>query len=194
MPDPVDPAPYLDHLHAEAKATRDRVAERFGPLTEEQRRWRPPEGGWGIADCLAHLTITDTGYLDNLERSLAGRTRGDAAPPFKPGPLATKFIRMLEPDAPRRLKAPKRFRPEEGDAPAGTLGRYLETQDRLLKRIQELHGFDLTRIKVASPVSGLLRFRTGDALRLMVVHDKRHVAQAERVLARDDFPAGSAGD
>lgn len=192
MPEPVECSTYLAGLRAEAEATVKRVEDQFAGLASEQRAWRPPEGGWGIADCLEHLTLTDMGYLDYMDRALEGAARTAAPPPFKPGRWAAKFIGMLEPEAPRRLKAPGSFKPDESEPPEDALERFLAAQARLQSMCETLEGVNLTKIKSRSPISGLIKFRVGDGLRLMITHDKRHVAQAERVLTHSEFPTGEA--
>ena len=188
MPDPLECAAHLAKLRSASQASADLVRERCSGLTPAQLTWRPPEGGWGVADCLEHMTITDTRYLDNMDRVLAKQSRTDEPPPFQGGSWAAKFIRMLEPGSKRRFKAPGKFRSQDGEPPADALPRFLATQDRLQAMLATLEGYDLTHVKVASPVSRLIRFRLGDVARLMVIHDARHVAQAERVLTRPEFP------
>jgi hypothetical protein len=43
----------------------------------------------------------------------------------------------------------------------------------------EVDGYDL-RVGLPSPVTPLIRLNLGDALRIIVVHSHRHLAQAER--------------
>jgi len=45
--------------------------------------------------------------------------------------------------------------------------------------VLDVDGCDL-RVGLASPVSPLIRLNLGDALRIIVVHGHRHLAQAER--------------
>jgi len=54
--------------------------------------------------------------------------------------------------------------------------------------IEKSRDADIQQVKVASPASALLRFRLGDALRLMVEHNKRHLKQADAVMASSGFP------
>ncbi|MEE8148016.1 MAG: hypothetical protein V3T24_10465, partial [Longimicrobiales bacterium] len=67
---------------------------------------------------------------------------------------------------------------------------FLVQQDELLRLLKAAEGADLTRIKVPSPASSLIRFRLGDAFRLIVEHEKRHLLQATRVMAAPGFGRG----
>ncbi|MFC2119516.1 hypothetical protein ACFLQ4_00455 [Bacteroidota bacterium] len=42
----------------------------------------------------------------------------------------------------------------------------------------KLRGVDLTKLKISSPVSKLLKMNVGDALLINLYHDKRHLNQA----------------
>jgi hypothetical protein len=54
--------------------------------------------------------------------------------------------------------------------------------------IEKSRDVDLQQVKVASPASALLRFRLGDALRMMVEHNKRNLKQADAIMAPSGFP------
>ena len=77
------------------------------------------------------------------------------------------------------MPAPKIFRPA-GEAPPEALDRFLAAQDALLTALASADGIDLNRWKLRSPATALLRFRVGEALELMVMHNDRHLDQAER--------------
>ncbi len=82
----------------------------------------------------------------------------------------------------RKFKTPKVFAPKDVDVGPGVVAAFLEQQREIERVLEAAEGVDLMRIKVTSPASRLIRFRLGDALRLMVEHEKRHVLQAIRVL------------
>ena len=144
-------------------------------------------GGWesasdylsGLAgECLDHLVRAHGLYLESIDRSLAG-SRFPSVPGvgFESGPIASRFVRWLGPDSPRRLKTTRLFKPAAvepgGTVETGLVGRFVEQQRDIVSAIDRCRGVDLQRTKVSSPASDLLRFRLGDALRLMVEHNKR---------------------
>ncbi len=47
---------------------------------------------------------------------------------------------------------------------------------------EKLHGVDLTKLKISSPVTKLLSINVGDALLINLYHDKRHINQAEKII------------
>ncbi len=154
-------------------------------LSPEQLVARPKPGGWGIAHCLEHLATTVELYRPGLEAAIhRGEERPPMDPPeYRPGRFARWFIRMAGPESSRPLKAPKKFQPQENASPdAGA--RFAVAQKNAIALLERADGIDINRWKLASPVTRLLRFRVGEALELLVRHNERHLAQAERAKGR----------
>jgi hypothetical protein len=72
------------------------------------------------------------------------------------------------------------FVPPPAEVDAGAVRRDLfALLERLEAALREADGVDLAAVKVASPVSGLLKFRLGPAFRLLAGHTERHLIQAQ---------------
>jgi hypothetical protein len=50
--------------------------------------------------------------------------------------------------------------------------------------IEQADGLDLKRVKVVSPISSFLKFSLGMTFAQAAAHERRHLAQARRVLAK----------
>jgi hypothetical protein len=146
--------------------------------------WLPAPGVWSVAECLQHLVITDGHYLELTRASLA-RARGtalqSAVTEVRGGPVAGWFVRQVGPDGKRRVQAPGVFQPGEVEVPEAVPESFLASQDRLVQLLDESLGFDLDRVRVPSPVSGIVRFRLGDVFRVICAHQRRHLDQAARI-------------
>ena len=166
--------------------------ERLAGLDVEQLSWQPEPGAWSVAECLAHLLATNSGYLSSIATVLEARPRSpkDADAPFRGGALAARFIRQSGPEVKRKYKNPEVFAPRSADLGPDVVSAFLVQQDELLRLLKAAEGADLTRAKVPSPASSLIRFRLGDAFRLIVEHEKRHLLQATRVMAAPGFGRG----
>lgn len=161
----------------EAKGESERLS---AGLSEAQLWQPPPDGGWSVGECLAHLNAVGYGYVAKLEPALArAAVRGPlGAGPFRLGRLGGLFVRALTPEATRKLRAPKAFWPEPQ---AGVVTQFLDLQDELLELTRRADGLDLAHIKLASPVSRLLRLSAFEALNALALHQLRHLQQAARV-------------
>ena len=78
----------------------------------------------------------------------------------------------------KAVPSPKPWR-IAGEPRPGVVDAFLATVERLRAAMLQVDGHDLG-VGFASPVSPLIRLNIGDALRLLVVHSHRHLAQVER--------------
>jgi len=183
---------------SELTARAEALVERHTP---EQLLWRPAAGAWSIAQCLDHMTVSLRLYLPPFEKALAAKgPRGEG--PFTPGFVARLWIQLLRPGGPK-LPTPKSMRPRghgssDGERkpldPERVLEEFREAHDRLAELVHASEGLDLARIRMRSPVIPLLRFHVAAWFLTCVQHDRRHMAQAERVAAQlaDGGPRPSA--
>jgi hypothetical protein len=162
-------------------------------LSAEQLDWAPEPGQWSIAQCLEHLVVAWRCYHPVLAtaigsaRERAGSSAGASA--YRPTWLGARFVSsMRDTTGQRRFRAPRMFQPAARPAP-GAAERLLATQQELRALIDQAAGLELTRVKLRSPVTALVRLNLGEALELQVVHIARHLAQARRVRAHAGFPA-----
>ncbi len=161
-----------------AKSEAERVASGFS----EAQLWQPPpDGGWSVGECLAHLNIVGEGYTLRLKPALQKEQDKKGSGPFRLGLLGGFFVRSLAPNARPKLKTPKSFQPEPQ---AGATERFLFLQDELLEVVHRAEGKKLERIVISSPVSRLLRLSVFEALNAVTIHQLRHLQQAARVRAK----------
>jgi uncharacterized damage-inducible protein DinB len=142
---------------------------------------RPSAGGWSVAEVLEHLIVSADSYLEVM-RSLVKQNgsvtaHGDALwkPTLAGGLLVWSFR------SPRKLPAPKRYKPGPSPRPR-VLEEYLRRQEDVGRLITDSAGLDWRRLKMRSPVAPILRMNLGDALTILVTHAQRHAGQIERVL------------
>lgn len=143
---------------------------------------RPPDGGWSVGECLAHLNLAGEPYLAKMQAAAAdARARGrTGAGPFAFGFLGGRFVRSLSGESKTKFRAPKAWLPEPQ---ADVLERFGRLQAGLADLAAEADGLDLGRVTVASPVSPLVRLSLFEALNLVAAHEDRHLRQAARVRA-----------
>jgi nucleoid-associated protein YejK len=98
------------------------------------------------------------------------------------------LIRHVSPESPKKLTAPKAFRPAGASAISGALDRYLREQEEFLNFVRQSAGIDYNRVRLRSPVTPLVRYSLADAFVVIVVHAQRHLQQARRVRATSGFP------
>jgi hypothetical protein len=173
----------VDQIRREATALVER-------LTEAQCAWQAAPNQWSIAQCLEHLNATARNYFPIISDSInQARSQGWlGAGPFRYGWLGGYFVRLSSPPPRFRMRAPRRFIPPP-DRPMSEIWPSFRTfQDRLQELIVHANGVDLARATVQSPVLKIIRFSLGNALALMVAHERRHLWQAQQIRENENFP------
>ncbi|HUP89531.1 MAG TPA: DinB family protein [Longimicrobiales bacterium] len=176
---------FLDERAREVRASIDAFRKLEPELAYLQLGWRPPEGGWSIAQVVEHLILTDEPYVDIITRLLQNAKRdGDA---WKPSMFGGFVTRAVEPKSAKKVKALKGFQP--GPEPrANAIADYIRLREKIAQLIEQSKGVDLNRARMSSPVMGLIRYNLGDAYMILSKHTMRHLEQIERIRKHPEFP------
>lgn len=178
-------------MQAEAQRQTSHVRERFARLDDADFARRPPADGWSIGECLEHLALINSIYLDAIDGVIRdARERGLTAAAFESkrpkrhGWIGDAFVRSLEP--PPRLKggAFRRTIPDPQRSRAAVLADFLGTQERLARTIAVARDLDFARARMRSPFFRLVPLSLGQAFGAVLAHNRRHIWQAERILER----------
>jgi hypothetical protein len=183
------PAPrtteFLDQLAADLRALREVTVQRFRTLSDDQLNRRPAPGKWSIGQCLEHLNITGGLVLPTMARKLreAQQSGSKPAETVKSGFIGRKLIvAMQTPASEKPLKSPQQYAPSGSRLPRTVVEVFGRQLDELTNMVEQARKVNANAIRIPNPVIPLLYLRLTDQLELLVVHLKRHVLQAERVL------------
>jgi hypothetical protein len=160
-------------------------------VTDAQINWRPSADRWSIAECLDHLNQVAVRVVPEFEQELKAARRHLEAngPLWRPNWLERLFIRAVGPNPGFKVEVPKLYRPASESRANEVMDPFLDLHGRLLACIAQSRDADLSRIKVASPVTPLLRLRLGAWFSASAVHVAYHVEQAQAVRAHPAFPS-----
>ncbi len=182
---------FLQTIAAQAEANSNEARQLVRGLSEQQLNWKPAPEQWSMAECLDHLTLSNAAFAPYLTSAIArGRTRAavQAPPAYRPTWMGGWLIRHVLPEAPRKLTAPKIFRPADPSKITNALDHFLGRQTEFLNLVKQVEGIDYNSIRLRSPVTPLVRYSLADALVVTVVHEQRHLGQAARVRNDANFP------
>ena len=186
----------LAELQNQNQALREEVGALAAGLEPTLAERPPGPGRWSVAECVAHLAVTNDLYRPALTAAIQGaRTGADVGSPseapdsFPLGWLARRMIASIEPPPRMRLKAPPAFRParagdNEESAPdwPAALEAYQASNAHFAELLHQSRGLDLSRLRIASPASRLIRMRVSTAFAFLAAHDRRHLWQASQVV------------
>lgn len=152
-------------------------AREFSATPAVKAEARPGPGAWTAAECYAHLNMMLAASLPLLGQALnsAGPSHGEPKLDF----WGRLLCWMLEPNRKLKSKAKARFTPIASAPWPQPAQEFIEMHESLGEILDPSETRDLS-VKVQSPVSAVVRYSTYSAFRIILVHDRRHQAQARR--------------
>ena len=158
-------------------------------LDSEQLDWKPDEESWSVREIVEHLRLTNEAYLSEV--SMAVR-RSDMTEPegqeYVTPKLAQRFINAVGPNGNDKTPVPKVLVPHSEHTPENTLELFLKHYTAVQEFMIEATMTDLVRTKLKSPIMPILKFQLGDAFKIILMHNERHLKQIERLMSLTVFP------
>jgi hypothetical protein len=182
-------APELDAFRIGFEQLAEEADALTATMSNDQFNWRPPSGGWSVAQCIDHLNVTARVYLPKLDEGIAEAIRRGlyGGGPFQYNWLGRLMVGSVAPPPRFRVKAPKDFQPAPARPRQETLAAFRAYQVQFIDRLRQANGLDLARARVQSPAASFLRIPLGSAFAMMVAHERRHLLQARNVIATPTF-------
>ena len=180
----------LAEIVAELESVSQDVKTKFGGLNAEQINWKPGADQWSVGQCLDHLITSNTKFFPVWERVLSGQQEKTfwQKMPFIPNFLGKMMVSSLGPVVKQKFKAPAVFQPSSSVIDPAIVSRFIEHQNEVIARMKQTEGQDLDRIIISSPATNAIVYSLLNAFRIVAAHERRHQAQAERVIETPRFP------
>jgi hypothetical protein len=171
---------YIDIVLKDAEAIPVKASE-FKDYPEEVLNYKI--SGWSAAECFEHLLKINQPYIPTFENIL--KLYADSADKeFKNSFIGKYLIKSIHPDASLKVKTFSNFIPSGTDLSKGIIDDYLNQHFIIKGYIEKFRNFDLRNIKIKSPMSSFVKYNLGDACRIIIYHDLRHLKQAERAVKK----------
>ena len=172
-----------EHISAQAGALA-------APLSDKQFTWQPATDVWSVSLCLDHLNVTARHYLPVMDDGIAEAVRRGW---YGPGPYSYNWVgkmmvHFVQPTARPRTRAPMAYRPTPGRSRHDVMAAFRAYQVQYVDRLHQANGLDLARARVTSPVTRWVRMPLGSSFAATLAHERRHLAQAARVMSHEGFP------
>lgn len=146
---------------------------------------RPDPSNWSAAECLSHLSLTTELFLPPLRAAIDdARARGLTRRSKPKMDILGRVLRwFLEPPIRSRVRTTARFVPRSVRAKSEAFGEFASLQDQLLDLLRSSADIDLVKPKIVSPFDRRVRYNLFSAFRIIAAHQRRHLWQAEQVVA-----------
>jgi hypothetical protein len=178
----------LEFYRQQFEQIQQQAGELTAELNEARFNWRPSPTEWSIEECLAHLTMVGQWEIRAIEQAIdRGKQRGlTGQGPFEYGAIDRFIVHQTEPPVRSPMPAAHHFVPLHGQPVTAVMPTFFHVQSQLLLQLARADGLDLRRVKVATPISRLLKMSLGAMFAQIAAHERRHLDQAWRV--REKLP------
>jgi hypothetical protein len=152
---------------------------------------QPAENKWSAAQCLEHLNSYGHYYLPAIEKAIETAKQSQLAPKqtFTPGWLGDYFTKLMMPSGEgkkmKKMSAPKDHRPVANLDSDKVLSEFIDQQERILALLEQARTIDIEKARVPISIAKFIKLKLGDTFRFLIMHNYRHVLQAERALERE---------
>lgn len=164
--------------------------KKLNELSDTQLNWQPNEDAWSIAECIEHLSITNQLYFDKIEKQLSEKQINckDEETSVKHRFFGKLIIKAVAPSNIKKTKTFSVFQPSKSYITKNSITKLIEVQKSLINLISSSINLDTNRYSISSPASKLIKVNLSDVLKIIRLHNKRHLIQIEKLLTNDNFP------
>ncbi|MFC6996292.1 DinB family protein [Rufibacter roseus] len=178
----------LAQLQTQVQQLKASVTSEFLPLEIATLNFKPHATSWSILECLEHLNRYSRFYLPHFAKALAAAPTLALPQPVRYSWLGKKSLDMVNPGNVKKHKTLKHMNPHNSQLTAAVLDEFLQHQDTLLKLLEKATKADVNKKTIPVEFFRLLKMRTLEAFEFLVMHQQRHVQQAQRVQAQSKQP------
>ena len=181
---------YLESIIKDIQYVSEQVAENFGKLSAEQLNWKSLTEQWSIGQCLDHLMTTNRTYYGVFNTLIEGQYRPTfwQRMPLIPGIVGNTIIQATQPEYEKKSKTFTVFEPIQNPVNEEVVQEFLSHQSEFIDFLNQLDQIENHQVVISSPASRWIIYRLNDCLKLLSVHEKRHLLQAKGVLENHRFP------
>ncbi len=173
--------PEIENLRRQLRQAKEQGSALLQRVDEVRLKKRAGPLKWSVGECFSHMNIANGQYIRAIEKTIhkAVDEGLGAKGNYRFGLLERLFLRMVEPPATWKVKAPEPFLPLNSTPREELLAVWEHTHDRLVLQVERAGDLDLKQ-KVISPVSALFQPSLAMAFAVVAAHDRRHLRQAEK--------------
>jgi DinB superfamily len=180
----------LSQILSEAEAISKSAQAAFGQLNVEQINWKPNVESWSVGQCFDHLVTVNRQFFPQFDQIIRGEKRTTLwqSMPFLPGFFGRLLINANNPDSNKKYKAPKSIQPSSSNVDPRIISQFATQQNEVIEKMKATGRIALEKVVIYSPVTKVITYSLLDAYRIIVVHERRHLKQAQRVMEAPGFP------
>ncbi len=153
-------------------------AEKLHQQSADVLNWKNEPKRWSALECIEHLNLYGDFYLPEIEKRI-NQSRHTAEEYFNSGMLGNYFAKsMLPKERLNKMKTFKDKNPIGSKLDLSTIDRFIQQQHKTLELLDASRKVSLSKTKSSISISSFIKLRLGDAFRVVIYHNQRHLVQA----------------
>ncbi len=180
----MDNLALLTEILNEGKSISIVVKQKFGNLSSEVLNTKPSPDSWSVGQCLDHLIVLNSSYfevLTQIESSTYKPSLWASLNPFSKM-IGKMLLNALNPENKTKTKTQPVWEPAQSKIPEDIVSRFLSNHEVLMQKLGKLTQVNLGKTMITSPAAGFISYPLSSLCKILIVHEKRHILQAENVL------------
>lgn len=172
-------------VKSDLEAIAVEARDAFGDLNVAELNWKTSEKTWSVAQCLDHLITINSLYFPVFEKLRSGAPPPTILEKFSPlsGWFGRFLIKAMSPETEKKMRTSKKAYPSASEIGDDIVDRFGQHNRELADSIGSISlDVDLVRTIITSPLAGFVTYSLDDCLTMLVVHERRHILQAKRVV------------
>jgi hypothetical protein len=179
----------IQEIISDFEAVKADVVSNFATLSGQQLNWKPSEDVWSVGQCIEHLILSKQFFqpiLDTVANGTRTNTFWENWSPLRV--LGTKlYFRYIRSDQ-TKVKAPTERIVPMSEIHGDVVERYAMQQEKITEKLRGIPQRTFDSTILTSPFLGIVTYKLSDGLLILAEHDRRHIRQALRITALEDFP------
>lgn len=180
---------------AEVIEAFEHAQSRLDRLTDDvpDEKWpaRSDPARWSIAECVAHLNLTNAAYVPRIRKAIeeARQLPRHVSGSYRRDMFGRVFSAMVGP-LPKigktrigRVSTTPDFVPDGRIPKQQMLAEFKRLQFELIGMVKESDGLAIDKVKIASPFGEKIHYDVYSTYVILPRHEERHIQQAELVWA-----------
>ncbi|MFT4753263.1 MAG: hypothetical protein ACI85Q_000802 [Salibacteraceae bacterium] len=153
-------------------------AKKLRKQKEESLNFKPTPETWSKLQCIAHLNTYADFYVDEIKQAIENSKKA-SVPLFKPGFMGNVFSKAMMPKKKTTMmQSPSNMEPAKGELTKDILNVFIHRQKEYLEILELAKDKNLNKSSIKVTISRWVKINLGDALRINVYHNERHILQA----------------
>lgn len=169
----------IENLQKEVLRQSEVVIQQFSIQDTDKLLVTTDNGGWSVIQNLEHLNLYYAYYNPAIKQSLEDTKEDDSASSFTSGWLGKYFTNSMDYRKKGKVKAFKDYIPKEDLDAEAVIAKFLSNQKEMYRLLDEAKDYNLTKIKTAISLTKWVKMRLGDVFQFVIMHNERHVVQAQ---------------